>query len=101
MTLLSEHGITDELTALPAWRRDGAQIRAVYRAPDFPSAIALVDAVAIKAEAANHHPDIDIRYASVIFALSTHSAGGLTERDFALAREIDDAASAVAARAQT
>lgn len=100
MTLLSDDGITDELAALPAWRRDGVEIRSVYRAPDFPSAIALVDAVAIKAEAANHHPDIDIRYTDVTFVLSTHSAGGLTELDFALAHEIDDAASAAAARPQ-
>ena len=101
MTLLDESGIADALVALPAWRRDGAQIRAVYRAPDFPSAIALVDAVAIKAEAANHHPDIDVRYTSVTFVLSTHAAGGLTDQDFAMAREIDDAASAAAARPQS
>ena len=100
MTLLSETVIEDELTNLPAWRREGAEIRVVYRAPDFPSAIALVDAVAVKAEAADHHPDIDVRYSSVTFVLSTHSAGGLTERDFAMAREIDHAASAVGARAQ-
>lgn len=100
MTLLSDAAIEDELTNLPAWRREGDRIRAVYRAPDFPSAIALVDVVAIKAEAADHHPDIDVRYNSVTFVLSTHSAGGLTRRDFALAREIDDAASAVAAQAQ-
>lgn len=100
MGLLSETGITDGLAALPAWRRSGAEIRAVYRAPDFPSAIALVDAVAIKAEAANHHPDIDIRWRDVSFALSTHSAGGLTESDLEMAREIDDAASAIGAHPQ-
>jgi 4a-hydroxytetrahydrobiopterin dehydratase len=100
VTLLSDTAIEDALTNLPAWHRQDGEIRAGYRAPDFPSAIALVDAVAIKAEAADHHPDIDIRYSSVTFVLSTHSAGGLTERDFAMAREIDDAASAVAARAQ-
>ncbi len=96
--MLSDASITEHLVALPAWRRAGQEIRAGYRAPDFPAAIALVDAVAIKAEAANHHPDIDIRYSSVDFVLSTHSEGGLTEKDFALARDIDDAASAAGAR---
>jgi 4a-hydroxytetrahydrobiopterin dehydratase len=101
MTLLSETQITDELAGVPAWLRAGPEIRVGYRTPDFPSAIALVDAVAVEAEAANHHPDIDIRYATVTFVLSTHSEGGLTERDFALAREIDKAASAVGARPGT
>jgi 4a-hydroxytetrahydrobiopterin dehydratase len=101
MPLLDDHDISAGLTTLPAWRRHGKEIHAVYRAPDFPSAIALVDAVAIKAEAANHHPDIDIRWTSVTFMLSTHSAGGLTELDLVMAREIDDAASAAAARPQT
>ena len=98
--MLSDSAVTGELAFLPGWRRTGAEIRALYRAPDFPTAIALVDAVATKAEAANHHPDMDIRYSSVEFALSTHSEGGLTAKDFALAHDISAAASAVGARPQ-
>jgi 4a-hydroxytetrahydrobiopterin dehydratase len=87
--LLSDAEIRQRLAALPAWQRAGSEIRAQFRAADFRAAIALVNAVAEAAEAANHHPDIDIRYDRVLFVLSTHSAGGLTGNDFALAGEID------------
>lgn len=60
-----------------------------YRFPTFPAAVRFVDFVAELAEAADHHPDIDIRYNRVRLTLSTHSAGGVTEKDFALARAID------------
>lgn len=60
-----------------------------YRFPTFPAAVRFVDFVAELAEAADHHPDIDIRYNRVRLTLSTHSAGGVTENDFALARAID------------
>ncbi len=60
-----------------------------YQFPSFPAAVRFVDFVAELAEAANHHPDIDIRYNRVRLTLSTHSAGGVTEKDFALARAID------------
>ena len=55
----------------------------------FPQAIEVVDRVAVLAEAADHHPDIDIRWRTLTFRLRTHSAGGLTEKDFSLAAEID------------
>ena len=55
----------------------------------FPAAVRFVDFVAELAEVADHHPDIDIRYNRVRLTLSTHSAGGVTEKDFALARAID------------
>jgi 4a-hydroxytetrahydrobiopterin dehydratase len=87
--LLSEAEIRERLAGLPAWQRTGTQITAEFRAADFRGAIALVNGVADAAEAANHHPDIDIRYDRVLFVLSTHSAGGLTGSDFALASEID------------
>lgn len=60
-----------------------------YRFPNFVAAVRFVDFVAELAEAADHHPDIDIRYNRVRLTLSTHSAGGVTEKDFALARAID------------
>src|SRR3954453_22391275 len=69
-TVLSESDIAEELAKLPGWERDGGLIRAQFRAANFLAAIALVDEVARRAEAANHHPDIDIRYDRVTFVLS-------------------------------
>jgi 4a-hydroxytetrahydrobiopterin dehydratase len=64
-------------------------LRRTVQAPDFPTAIRLVDAVAQDAEAMDHHPDMDIRWRNVTFVLSTHSAGGVTGNDTELARRID------------
>jgi 4a-hydroxytetrahydrobiopterin dehydratase len=89
MTLLSAEDIDRGLADLPGWGGDPADIRCKYVAPDFPAAIALVDAVAVAAEEAGHHPDIDIRWRDVLFVLSTHSAGGVTDKDMRLAGRID------------
>ena len=70
---------------LPGWGGDTDDIRCRYTAPDFPAGIALVDAVAVAAEAAGHHPDIDIRWREVLFVLATHSEGGVTAKDVELA----------------
>jgi 4a-hydroxytetrahydrobiopterin dehydratase len=74
---------------LPGWRREGDSITRTVKASSFPDGIALVQRVAEHAEAMNHHPDIDIRYTSVTFTLSTHSEGGLTSKDLELAGRID------------
>lgn len=89
--LLSPEQVQSFLAGHPAWTvdADGRTIRRTVTAPDFPAAIAAVTAVAVRAEAADHHPDIDIRWRTVRFALSTHSAGGLTDRDVTLATTID------------
>jgi 4a-hydroxytetrahydrobiopterin dehydratase len=71
------------------WTRDGEVITKTVERPDFRAALALVNAVGDTAEAANHHPDIDIRYSKVTFRLTTHDAGGLTDKDLALAAEIN------------
>ena len=71
------------------WQRREQTISRTFRFPDFPAAIRFVNAVALRAEAAQHHPDIDIRWNQVTLTLTTHDAGGLTEKDFALARECD------------
>jgi 4a-hydroxytetrahydrobiopterin dehydratase len=71
------------------WRREGDQLVKEARLATFPDAIAWVGRVAELAEAADHHPDIDIRWRTVLLRLSTHSAGGLTEKDLALAAQID------------
>jgi len=89
MSLLSSADIDTALDALPGWGGDAADIRCRYRATDFPTAIALVDAVAVVAEEAGHHPDIDIRWREVLFVLSTHSEGGVTGKDLELAERID------------
>ena len=91
---LSAEQLNDELRALPGWAGDGTGIRRTVEAPDFPTAIALVDAVAEQAEAMDHHPDMDIRWRKVTFGLVTHSAGGVTSKDVQLARAIDAAAAA-------
>ncbi len=88
MTLLTETEIQERLARLPGWERQGREIRRTWAFADFRGSMAFVQRVADLAEAANHHPDIDIRYSKVTLALSTHDAGGLTARDFALAEAI-------------
>ncbi|AXK87927.1 4a-hydroxytetrahydrobiopterin dehydratase [Nocardia farcinica] len=90
--LLSDEQIATALQDLPDWTRSGDEISRTVQAESFPAAIALVDRVAEAAERAGHHPDIDIRWRTVTFTLSTHSAGGLTGRDIDLARQIDELA---------
>jgi 4a-hydroxytetrahydrobiopterin dehydratase len=91
--LLDSAAIDDALRELPDWRReDGDSPALVLRAqlPSFPVAIEVVGQVAEVAERADHHPDIDIRWRTLIFRCSTHSAGGITALDVQLAREISD-----------
>ncbi|MFQ6392070.1 4a-hydroxytetrahydrobiopterin dehydratase [Nocardia sp. KC 131] len=87
--LLSDADINDALEDLPNWQRSGDTITRTVKAPTFLEGIELVGRVAEAAEAADHHPDIDIRWRRITFALSTHSAGGLTGRDVMLAHQID------------
>jgi 4a-hydroxytetrahydrobiopterin dehydratase len=93
MPPLSNDQIDDRLTGLPGWAREGDAIEKTFELPSFPDAIDFVHRIAAFAEAANHHPDLDIRYRRVHVALSTHDEGGITEKDFALASEIEGAAS--------
>jgi len=92
VALLSEDEVSEGLGKLNGWTGDTSEIRRSYSAPDFPTAIRLVDAVAVVAEEMDHHPDIDIRWRTVHFAISTHSLGGVTDLDVALAERIDSAA---------
>jgi 4a-hydroxytetrahydrobiopterin dehydratase len=87
--LLTTEEIERGLRDLPAWTGDAQGLRREARAPDFPSAIAVVDEVARVAEQMNHHPDIDIRWRTLRFAVVTHSAGGVTRFDVELARRIE------------
>jgi 4a-hydroxytetrahydrobiopterin dehydratase len=90
--LLTDDEIDRQLGALHAdWRRVGTTLLRTAELPAFPTAIAVVDDVALQAEAMDHHPDIDIRWRRLTFSLSTHSAGGLTQLDIELAHRIDEA----------
>jgi 4a-hydroxytetrahydrobiopterin dehydratase len=89
MSRLDDAGIAQVLRQTPGWERAGSEIRRTYRLKDFREALAFVNRVGDLAERAGHHPDIDIRYNAVTLVLTTHDAGGLTEKDFGLAREID------------
>ena len=88
MDLLTDPQIDVELETVPAWRREGSSIATVVERADFRDALLFVGAVAYLAERANHHPDVTINWNKVTLTLSTHSAGGLTANDFALARQI-------------
>jgi len=89
MDLLTDEQITERLAGVPGWsRQDNAIVRVVTLA-DFRGSILYVGAVAYLAEAANHHPDVSIAWNKVTLTLSTHSAGGLTTNDFALAEQIN------------
>lgn len=88
-TKLSDIEIQRGLSALPGWTRRGSALARTFEFPDFPAAIAFVSRIADAAESMDHHPDIDIRYTKVTCTLSTHSAGGITQRDFKLAEAIE------------
>ncbi|HEX6875031.1 MAG TPA: 4a-hydroxytetrahydrobiopterin dehydratase [Nocardioidaceae bacterium] len=88
--LLSQEEIDRALrNELPAWRQEGDAITRSVKAATFMDGIRLVQQVAEVAEALEHHPDIDIRWTTITFTLSTHSVGGLTMRDLRLAGDID------------
>lgn len=86
---LGEEKIPGALAALPGWKRSGDVISRTFQFKDFPVAMKFVNAVAELAEQAQHHPDMDIRWNKVTLAFTTHDAGGLTQKDFALAGECD------------
>jgi 4a-hydroxytetrahydrobiopterin dehydratase len=88
--VLDDKQIQDALTDRPQWEYRGGALNRQVRATDFMAGIRLVDAVAEAAESANHHPDIDIRYNQLTFALVTHSEGGVTSNDLDMADRIDE-----------
>ena len=88
MALLTEEEISAQLGEVPAWQRQGDSIVMTVTRSDFRDALLYLGAVAYLAEAAGHHPDVGISWNKVTLTLSTHSAGGLTGADFALAGQI-------------
>ena len=89
MALLSESEVQDRLSSVPGWRREGNTIVREFGFKDFPAAIDFVNRIAKAAEAAWHHPDIDVRWNKVRVSLTTHDQGGLTAKDFDLACVFD------------
>lgn len=94
MAKLSEGEVEAGLQDLSGWRREGDEIVKDFELETFPAVIAFVGRIADLAEAADHHPDLDIRYNKLHVALTSHDAGGLTTKDLALAAQIDAAAAA-------
>ncbi|MEX0751253.1 MAG: 4a-hydroxytetrahydrobiopterin dehydratase [Dehalococcoidia bacterium] len=89
---LGKDEIDGRLKSLQGWKRDDDEIEKKFEFKDFKEAMAFVNLVADAAEAADHHPDIEISYNKVEMSLSTHSEGGVTDKDFDLAVKIDEAA---------
>ncbi len=90
--VLSDIEIQRALGRLPGWSRRTNVIAKTFTMPTFPAGITFVSRIAEAAEAAQHHPDIDIRYTKIIIALSTHDSGGLTQKDIDLAGVIESLA---------
>ncbi len=86
---LPNEAIEHELTTVPGWVRDDDEIVRSFDRGDFTGSIKFVNAIAAAANAADHHPDLAISWGDVMVRLTSHDAGGLTARDFALARSID------------
>lgn len=92
MPPLSKDEIKARLKDLPGWKQKGDELEKKFKFERFSGSMAFVNRVGELAEKADHHPDISIKYNRVKLTLSTHSEGGITEKDFALAAEIDAAA---------
>ena len=89
MALLSGEEIEQRLGSLDGWERDGDAIRKEFQCGDFEGSVGFLNRVLPIAEEMNHHPDVEISWATVTVRLSSHSEGGLTAADFELATRID------------
>ncbi len=85
----SEQEASRALSELPAWRAERGVISRTFDTDGWATTLMLVNAIGFVAEAADHHPDLDVSWPKVTVRLSTHSAGGITDKDIALAREIE------------
>jgi 4a-hydroxytetrahydrobiopterin dehydratase len=92
MAKLADEDLRSLLTTLAGWRHVGDAIHKEFRFAGFRGSIAFVNRLAERANAAGHHPDLEIHYDRVAVSLSTHDEGGVTDKDLALAREIDEVA---------
>jgi 4a-hydroxytetrahydrobiopterin dehydratase len=90
MPALTTKQISLHLKALPHWSKRAQTIRRTFKFEGFLESIDFVNRIARKAQKSNHHPDIDIRFDQVTLTLTTHDEGGITEKDFSLARQCDE-----------
>jgi len=88
----SEAEIVEKLKALPGWWFEDGWIRRAYKTDGWPTTLMLVNAIGFFAEAANHHPDLAVSWGGVVVTLMNHAAGGVTDKDFELARRIEETA---------
>ncbi len=86
---LTQEQIEEALEQLPEWTLNGESIQRTFGFDDFNASMAFVTRVAARAEEVQHHPDILVRYNKVTLTLSTHDAGGLSERDLNFAADCD------------
>ena len=91
-TTYDQAQIAEKLNALPGWYFYDGWIRRVYKTDGWPTTLMLVNALGYLAEAAYHHPDLSVTWGRVTVKLSTHSAGGITDKDFELARRLEEVA---------
>ena len=90
--VLNETEINQKIQTLPGWTKEGDAIARTFEFKDFIAAIDFVNKLVAPAEAAGHHPDIAISYNKVSISLTTHDAGGITQKDFDLAQKISELA---------
>ncbi len=86
---LSDQAVARELDTLTGWRYTSAVLERAYKTDGWPTTLMLVNAIGFAAEVADHHPDLEVHWGSVVVRLSTHSAGGVTAKDLELARLIE------------
>jgi 4a-hydroxytetrahydrobiopterin dehydratase len=90
MPALTAKQVSLHLKAVPHWSKRGQKIHRIFEFEGFLNSIAFVNRIAKKAQKLNHHPDIDIRFNKVTLTLTTHDEGGITGKDFTLARQCDE-----------
>jgi 4a-hydroxytetrahydrobiopterin dehydratase len=86
----TEAQIAEKLATMPGWFYENGWIRRVYKTDGWPATLMLVNTVGYIAEAAYHHPDLTVTWAKLTVKLQTHSAGGITDKDFELAKKIEE-----------
>jgi 4a-hydroxytetrahydrobiopterin dehydratase len=90
MPALTVKQVSLHLRAVPSWSKRAQTIHRTYKFAGFLKGIRFVNRIARKAQKLNHHPDIDIRFDKVTLKLTTHDEGGITEKDFSVARQCDE-----------
>ena len=90
MALLNDKQISEQLSPLNDWKNEGKQITKTFKTKNYVETMGFVNKIALLAERADHHPDLGVHYNKVVVTLSTHSEGGITEKDISLASEIEE-----------